>query len=191
MNVIARLEYELAYYDSAVHRFNHYTTREVGGRIVGALWGVIARTYSILLATFLCNCRLASPAVLLASKWCIHTAVSTRPLPGRNCVSFYRSTTNFYIHNYSFNKVFLFSSSRSNNKIIVSKLKLQSRYYVHFWTNTLRKGMSHLTPRNQAMCWIDPLLIFYKDAFDIYVESWYALICIDMPGTKPNQKIKI
>ena len=27
MNVIAPLEYEVAYYDSAVHRFNHYTTR--------------------------------------------------------------------------------------------------------------------------------------------------------------------
>ena len=27
MNVIARLEYELAYYDSAVHRFNHCITR--------------------------------------------------------------------------------------------------------------------------------------------------------------------
>ena len=27
MNVIARLEFELAYYDSAVHRFNHYATR--------------------------------------------------------------------------------------------------------------------------------------------------------------------
>ena len=26
MNVIARLEYELAYYDSPIHRFNHYTT---------------------------------------------------------------------------------------------------------------------------------------------------------------------
>ena len=26
VNVIARLEYELDYYDSAVHRFNHYTT---------------------------------------------------------------------------------------------------------------------------------------------------------------------
>ena len=26
MNVITRLEYELAYYDSAVHRFNQYTT---------------------------------------------------------------------------------------------------------------------------------------------------------------------
>ena len=25
VNVIARLEYELADYDSAVHRFNHYT----------------------------------------------------------------------------------------------------------------------------------------------------------------------
>ena len=65
---------------------------EAGGRIVGALWGVAARTCSILLAAFLCNCRLASsPAVLLAPKKCIHTAVLTRPLPGRNCVSFYRS----------------------------------------------------------------------------------------------------
>ena len=27
VNVIARLEYELAYYDSAAQRFNHYTTR--------------------------------------------------------------------------------------------------------------------------------------------------------------------
>ena len=27
VNIIARLEYELAYYDFAVHRFNHYTTR--------------------------------------------------------------------------------------------------------------------------------------------------------------------
>ena len=27
VNVIARLEYKLAYYDSAVHRFNHYATR--------------------------------------------------------------------------------------------------------------------------------------------------------------------
>ena len=26
VNVIVRLEYELGYYDSAVHRFNHYTT---------------------------------------------------------------------------------------------------------------------------------------------------------------------
>ena len=27
VNIIARLENELAYYDSAVHRFNHYTKR--------------------------------------------------------------------------------------------------------------------------------------------------------------------
>ena len=27
VNIIARLEYELAYYESTVHRFNHYTTR--------------------------------------------------------------------------------------------------------------------------------------------------------------------
>ena len=48
--------------------------------------------FNIVRNIFLCNCRLASsPAVLLASKWCIYTAVSTRPLPGRNCVSIYRS----------------------------------------------------------------------------------------------------
>ena len=66
----------------------------MGGRwpFSWCLVSVAARTCSILLATFVCNCRLApSPAILLASKWCIHTAVSTRPLPGRNCVSFYRS----------------------------------------------------------------------------------------------------
>ena len=46
--------------------------------IVGALWGVATSTCLILLATFLCSCRLASfPSVLLASKWCIHSAVST------------------------------------------------------------------------------------------------------------------
>ena len=27
VNVIARLEFELAYYDSAIQRFNYYTTR--------------------------------------------------------------------------------------------------------------------------------------------------------------------
>ena len=64
---------------------------EAGGRIVGVLWGVASRTCSILLAVFLCNCRLASPAVLVVSKLCIYIAVSIRPLPRRNCVSFYRS----------------------------------------------------------------------------------------------------
>ena len=32
----------------------------IGGRTVGAVWGVAARTCSILLATFLYNCRRAS-----------------------------------------------------------------------------------------------------------------------------------
>ena len=27
VNIIVQLEYELAYYDSTVHHFNHYTTR--------------------------------------------------------------------------------------------------------------------------------------------------------------------
>ena len=62
----------------------------IGGRIVGALWGVASWTCSILFAAFLFNCRLVfSPAVLLASMLCIHIAVSIRPQLGRNCVSFY------------------------------------------------------------------------------------------------------
>ena len=44
MNVIARLEYELAYYDSAVHRFNHYTTRTPLGH-----WRVVIQWNSLLL----------------------------------------------------------------------------------------------------------------------------------------------
>ena len=57
MNVIARLEYELAYYDFAVHRFNHYTTRtplDRDGKQVETLNDIIkndgwsARFYSIL-----------------------------------------------------------------------------------------------------------------------------------------------
>ena len=34
VNVIARLEYELAYYDSAAHRFYHYTTRTPPGLVL-------------------------------------------------------------------------------------------------------------------------------------------------------------
>ena len=36
VNVIARLEYELAYYDSTVHRFNHYTTRTLMSKQVSS-----------------------------------------------------------------------------------------------------------------------------------------------------------
>ena len=60
-------------------------------RRVGVSWGVVARTCLILLSTFLCNFRLvSSPVASLASMWCIHIAVSTQPLPGRNCISFYQ-----------------------------------------------------------------------------------------------------
>ena len=62
--------------------------------VIGGRWpyswcfvGVTSRTCSVLLATFLGNCRPASSPGIL----CIHTAVSIRPLLGRNCVSFYRS----------------------------------------------------------------------------------------------------
>ena len=47
---------------------NSFRDRGAGGRTVGVLWGVAARTCSGLHAAFLCNCHLvSSPAVLLAS----------------------------------------------------------------------------------------------------------------------------
>ena len=33
-----------------------------------------------------------------------------------------------------------------DSDIVVSKFKLQLGYYVHFWTNTLGKGMNSLIP---------------------------------------------
>ena len=48
---------------------------------------------------------------LLASKWCIHTAVSTRQLPGRNCVSFYRSGLISIWSTYSYTHIFFFLCS--------------------------------------------------------------------------------
>ena len=46
--------------------------------------------------------------------------------------------------------------------IVVNGFKLQSRYYVHFWFNTLRKSM-----KLSATDWIIPLMFFYKDSVDI------------------------
>ena len=42
--------------------------------------------------------------------------------------------------------------------IVVSEFELQSRYYVHFWINTLEKGMNPLIL--QAMDEIASLLFF-------------------------------
>ena len=41
VNVIARLEYELAYYDSAVHRFDHYTTRIPRIKVIPIVVGLL------------------------------------------------------------------------------------------------------------------------------------------------------
>ena len=52
-----------------------------------------------------------------------------------------------------------------DGRIIVSEFKLQSRYYVHFRTNTLGKGKNLLI--FLAMGWVAPLLFFLKDGFGI------------------------
>ena len=57
--------------------------------------------------------------------------------------------------------------------IIVSEFKPQSRYYVLFWTNTLKKGMNLL-----ILPAIVALLFFYKDGFGIKLPTkvgWYVV----------------
>ena len=48
VNLIAKLEFELAYYDSAVHRFNHYTTKTLllfGGAEGGKMFSMFERLF--------------------------------------------------------------------------------------------------------------------------------------------------
>ena len=55
-----------------------------------------------------------------------------------------------------------------------------SLFYIHFQTNTLRKGMNPLIP--PAMGEIVSLLFFYKDVFGIKY-----LLKVDMPLKQRNQ----
>ena len=61
-----------------------------------------------------------------------------------------------------------------NYGLEVNEFELQSRYYVHIWTNTLEKGMNPLIP--PAMGDIVSLMFFYKDGFGIKKKQW-RLIC--------------
>ena len=49
--------------------------------------------------------------------------------------------------------------------IVESEFVFQSRYYGHFWANTLGKGMNPLIL--PAMGWIVPLLFFLENGFGI------------------------
>ena len=52
-----------------------------------------------------------------------------------------------------------------NCSLEVNEFKLQSRYYVHFLTNTLGKDMNPFI--SQTIGWVVLLLFFNKDVFGI------------------------
>ena len=52
-----------------------------------------------------------------------------------------------------------------DNDIVVSEFELQSRFYIHFQTNTLGKGMNSLILSVSG--YIVPLLLLYEDEFSI------------------------
>ena len=62
-------------------------------------------------------------------------------------------------------------------RIVVSEIELQSRYYVHFQTNTIRKGMNHLILLTMSL--ILPLLFFNDESFS---RKW--TMDVDMPLTQ-------
>ena len=63
---------------------------------------------------------------------------------------------------------------------VVSEFDPQPRYYVHFRTNTLGKGMNPLIVL--AICYIVPLLFFYENGFGI---KWPTKV--DMPLNKETK----
>ena len=66
---------------SGASNLNSFFWWVIGGGIASVLLGVASKTYSIWWAVFLCNCRhVFSLCLWLASMWCIHSAVSRRPL---------------------------------------------------------------------------------------------------------------
>ena len=84
------------------------------------------------------------------------TCLNERLLPNHTHT---HTHTHIYIHIYIYNQkttiLYEFPSSRGGCPrgimikvldwgIVVSEFELKSRYYVHFWTNTLRKGINPL-----------------------------------------------
>ena len=51
--------------------------------------------------------------------------------------------------------------------IVVNEFEHQSRNYDHFRTHTLGKGMNPFYPPSHVLGSIVPLLLVYKDGFDI------------------------
>ena len=59
MNVIARLEYELVYYDSAVHRFNHYATRTPYSSILVIIQSFVISSFIFIIYIYLLDDNLS------------------------------------------------------------------------------------------------------------------------------------
>ena len=52
-------------------------------------------------------------------------------------------------------------------RIVVSEFELQSRYYVHFWTNTFGKGMNPLILPSMGYLNGTTTVLLKKDGFGI------------------------
>ena len=69
---------------------------------------------------------------------------------------------------------------------IINKFKLQSCYDIHFWTNTLGKGMILLILPSYGLNYITAVVL--KDGFGI---KWPAKVDMPLNKTKNNHMIEI
>ena len=68
-----------------------------------------------------------------------------------------------------------------DSKIIVYEFELKLCYYIHFWTNTLEKGMNSSIPK--ALGYSVPLLFVYKGGFDINCTYQVSVLLFCTPST--------
>ena len=150
MNVIAWLEYKLAYNDSAVHRFNHYTIR-------ASLFSL--RWYEKMSEGIMLLLLVITPNVIRWSGCLIFFHCQNIFLGQSNPTAVLQV---LYLNLEKKNKAYLVGGDAwvcskalrgcphgvmvkaMDCGIVVSDFILQSLYYIHFRANTLGKGMNPL-----------------------------------------------
>ena len=147
------------------------------------LVGCCRQDCSILLAAFLCNCRLAyTPSVLLASMLCIDTAVWIRQQPGRNCVSFYLlDLCDCYVTLLEKHYECAKKSSGESKNIIWSNVYKEKIYLIYMYKdnlvlNKLQWFIRQWTKVNQTNIYINTYIYTYICLFVCVC----VCVCIDL-----------
>ena len=140
MNVIARLEYELAYYDSAVHRFNHYTTRTPLYYFWVKGFDIRRELQSFYSGFFICppSCAASATKVSASKRKPTVFPQSRSHLNSLTFLNLPKSTSRFWCVT-----SFTLSSLHFPSRAIVTSLHDMSALPAHAWTPALMLHLSN------------------------------------------------